>query len=337
MFTEILKHSSLESMPLLLEAVVSLTFASLPTQTQAIRTRSVSSEMESGRNSLMVDSDRLASNLAAFNMLQEVLLHKKPLLAGCMHGIESLSQSEFSSKVVEASKQCARVAMSAESANDIESSDEVCERILDTVLQVYSRHPDNCALLEPKFHMLALYFAGLNSFRSSEVKHMIHSTLEYVSIGATGDVPVHALQAASLTFLGLSEAVLGCADPSSVSETTINMHGFESVLSDTQGVKNTMIRLISFDNMLGEVLVQCGLMDTVLIPLLRMVEQDGARLVSRLHEHDGKVAEGALSVGAMTCTLLDELLKASPKNVERYRDLKAQVIQFCPSLFTSTF
>lgn len=313
-FAEILKHCSVQSMPILLEAVVSLTFA---TTAPKHRTRSVSSERGTEGSLSVVGSDRLASNLSAFKMLREVLLFKKSVLGGCMETIDTLSQSEFSRIVVEAAKQCAQVTMQETPSTDVSLDDEVCQQVLDTVLQVYSRHPDNCALLEPQFHMLALYFAGLNSFRSSEVKHMVHSTLEYVSIGATGEVPVHALQAASLTFLGLSEAVLTYSD---------TVRGFESVLLDTQAVKNTLTRLISFDNTLGEVLCSCGLMDTVLIPLLKIVEQEGVRLVGPLLEgKDSTVGKGPLSVGVMACTLLDELLKASPKNVKRYRDLKTQV------------
>jgi hypothetical protein len=325
-FTEILKNCSLKNLSPLLNAVISLTFASTSQVTVASRARSMSTSSDTTtRSSTGVnDTERIASNLTAFKMLQDLLLFKNSRLLECLwdesveeKNIEDLSQSEFSSKVMITARKCALLSMS-KTSNKTVVGDDICQLVLDTVLQIYSRHPDNCELLEPKFHMLSLYFAGLNSFRSSEMKHMVHSTLEYVSIGASGEIPVHALQAASLAFLGLADAVLDA--------TASDVDGFNSVLIDCQAVKSTLIRLISFDNSLGEVLCSCGLMNTVLIPLLNRVEKEGLGLV-KLSEGTSanKLAEGALSVGVMVCAILDELLKASSVNVEKYRELEAQV------------
>jgi hypothetical protein len=50
------------------------------------------------------------------------------------------------------------------------SREQLHLQLLSTVLQIYSNHPRNYSILEPKFHVLSLYLSLLSSFHLGELK-----------------------------------------------------------------------------------------------------------------------------------------------------------------------
>ena len=153
-------------------------------------------------------------NHAAVGLLQDFMVHLTPALTETLVG-DGMSQGEVAAGIMRAARGAAIRRLrrpppsSASSQTGYAGKDDECEQkrmhVLDALLQLYSSHPSNYAVVEPRYHLLSLFLTALTAYDSSEVKEMVLKTLEYVAL--TLNVPELAIQAASLTFLAMSEAV----------------------------------------------------------------------------------------------------------------------------------
>ncbi len=151
-------------------------------------------------------------------------------------------------------------------------------QLLGAVLQVYSNHPRNYSLLEPRFQVLSLYLGCLSSFLTPDLKVMVIKTLEYVCSGVANAVPTHALFAAAASFMACCETFLApgwkmTGSSSGSSGSSGSQEGGACWLTrelegDVELVAGTLEKLIQFDHQFVEVLGTTGVLGEVFYPLL---------------------------------------------------------------------
>ncbi len=212
--------------------------------------------------------------------------------------------------------------------------EELQLQLLGTLLQVYSNHPRNYALLEPKFQVLSLYLACLSSFHSPDLKLMVIKTLEYVCSGVANCAPSDALHAASYTFMACCETFLLGPEQAEDAAVARELH------DNVEMVCATLEKLIQFDHQFVEVLGTTGVLRDLFYPLLARavqvageaaVEQDLARSSTTTTNAASMTAtpSGVNEVVCLACRILTMMLQETPSVASRFfREVRLQQVVY---------
>ncbi|GAB5029584.1 wd repeat and fyve domain-containing protein 3 [Nannochloropsis oceanica] len=302
----------------------------------------VENEME--RMAVVNDGEGMAAlgnparNIAAFEVLRDVLVDATPVLramavpaeergwstkkAGKSAGTAaawkksppslgpqapSMDLTAVTRQSIEYLRQSSKVEQ--EYPGVVEEREELQLQLLSTLLQIYSNHPRNYALLEPRFQALSLFLACLSSFRSPDLKLMVIKTLEYVCSGVANCAPTDALHAAAYTFMSCCEAFLGAIhgeqqQQQQQQEKAAIVAVNKALHENVEMVCETLEKLMQFDHQFVEVLGTTGVLGEVFYPLL-----------ARAVEEANKTAAATAAAAAAAAIAIEEEHQAAKGNV----------------------
>ena len=249
----------------------------LVTMLACCRTRVTKNPFVGGKKEDKRDA-RLVTNPLAFDIVQDLMKENIPLLKEyeqVYSGERPKIEEEESWR--ELATFSMRTALNVRFGGDDDEPKDVDEfgvstELLVTTLQLYSDHPGNYAIIEDRYRILSLYLMAFPTFEDDSLKTLILKTLEYVFTGVAGPDALKPLKIASEIFFALCKSLLKAA---STVETDSEEDAivYEKLLQDADMVCGTFEKLLEFDNRVGQVLMDGGILTTKLNDILDLVTQ----------------------------------------------------------------
>ena len=237
---------------------------------------------------------KLATNPAAFDIVEELMVRSVPLLKEFdqVYGGQRPDISTEES-LTELATFSMRTALNVRFAGiNASGTDEfnLAMELLVTTLQMYSDHAKNYDIIEERHRILSYYLLAFPTFEDISLKVLILKTLEYVLTGVAGTDPMKPLTVASEIFFALCKSLLKGAsgiELDSEEESRI----YESLLLDTEMMCGTLEKLLEFDDRVSQIMIDGGILSSKLGEVLDYVMQVTGSIAENqngMFEMDGK-------------------------------------------------
>lgn len=161
---------------------------------------------------------------------------------------------------------------------------DLTSELLVTTLQLYSDHAKNFDLIESEYHMLSHYILAFPTFTDVSVKVLTLKTLEYVCTGLTaGANSLMPLRVVTEVFVSECKFLLRMASSVDDSHSDFVLAALAVTRQDLQMLRDTLVKLLEFDENLHHIMLECGLLGSkiddileILVPWLAKCGNDGA-------------------------------------------------------------
>ena len=256
-------HSSLENTPQMLELAIQLS---------RCKTSTPKREQISMQRSQSIDNDdMLVKNFEAFQILiDDLSLQSIPFLADFLDRNTKMNLDFLSEDFIQfACKDSVHTALSRDIEKDSSSnlpSLEISSTLLNTVLQLYSSHPNNFKIVESKYFILSRFLLAFPTFKDFSTKVLILKTLDFVfKNGSVSSSTRYPITVALEMFFALSVALLN--KDVNFSST----YDVDSVANDLNILCDTIENILENDEFIIDSTDEFELMDeklNVYLPLL---------------------------------------------------------------------
>jgi hypothetical protein len=259
---------------------------------------------------------KLASNLSAFTMIEELAYEAVPMLKMYVeendgkkpeittdeqsirdlasYSLEVATKTRFSSPSSHSKKQ-----------SDTSKSFDIVTDLLLSALQLYSDHVKNYDLLEDHCHFLTLYILAFPTFEEENLKILILKTVEFVVTGVTGSKALQPFSVLNEVFIGICKNLL----EESLKEVDQNAKVLEGLFADTDLINESLEKIFRFDGKVGPQIMQSG-------KITKMVDSIAEILLKELEKNKGtwqttfKDEEGTIFTEPPTATPFDAVCAA---------------------------
>ena len=241
-------------------------------------------DLENGDHDMYMDlradqdneNSKLASNPAAFDIIEDLMVRSVPLLKEFdqVYGGERPEISTEES-LRELSTFSMRTALNVRFAGiSAASTDEfdLAMELLVTTLQMYSDHAKNYDIIEERHSILSYYLLAFPTFEDVSLKVLILKTLEYVLTGVAGTDAIKPLTVASEIFFALCKSLLKGANGIEL-DSDEEAKIYESLLMDAEMMCGTIEKLLEFDERVSQIMIDGGLLSNKLGEVLDYVMQ----------------------------------------------------------------
>ena len=146
---------------------------------------------------------------------------------------------------------------------------DLTSELLVTTLQLYSDHAKNFDLIESEYHMLSHYILAFPTFTDVSVKVLTLKTLEYVCTGLTaGANSLMPLRVVTEVFVSECKFLLRMASSVVDDDSDFVLAALAVTGQDLQMLRDTLVKLLEFDENLHHIMLECGLLGSKIDDIL---------------------------------------------------------------------
>jgi hypothetical protein len=283
----------------LLELVTTLACCKTELDPETARNLDGQDDGDMHESSVRADQDKenskLATNPAAFDIVEDLMVRSVPLLKE-FDQVYGGERPEITSEesLKELSTFSMRTALNVRFAgvNTANSGEfDLAMELLVTTLQMYSDHAKNYDIIEERHSILSYYLLAFPTFEDVSLKVLILKTLEYVLTGVAGTDAIKPLTVASEIFFALCKSLLKGANGIELdSEEEAKI--YEDLLMDAEMMCGTIEKLLEFDSRVAPIMLDGGVLSVKLTEVLEYVMQVTdtiAKQDSEMFDADGKL------------------------------------------------
>ena len=241
------------------------------------------------------ENSKLATNPAAFDIVEDLMVRSVPLLKE-FDQVYGGERPEITSEesLKELSTFSMRTALNVRFAGGSAANAGVFDlamELLVTTLQMYSDHAKNYDIIEERHSILSYYLLAFPTFEDLSLKVLILKTLEYVLTGVAGTDAIKPLTVASEIFFALCKSLLKGANGIEL-ESEEEAKIYEDLLMDAEMMCGTIEKLLEFDGRVAPIMLDGGILSVKLSEILEYVMQvtdSIARQDPEMFDADGKL------------------------------------------------
>lgn len=240
-----------------------------------------------------VAENRVAMNTNAFEIMDDLMIKSIPLFeayrlehGGARPTFSGASLPEKTDFAVEYAWKMQRGHFDGTYCDVVGGvgSVDLTSELLVTTLQLYSDHAKNFDLIESEYHMLSHYILAFPTFTDVSVKVLTLKTLEYVCTGLTsGANSLMPLRVVTEVFVSECKFLLRMASSAYDDDSDFVLAALAVTGQDLQVLRDTLVKLLEFDENLHHIMLECGLLGSkiddilgILITWLAKCGNDGA-------------------------------------------------------------
>ncbi|KAL3923251.1 MAG: hypothetical protein SGILL_001759, partial [Bacillariaceae sp.] len=243
----------------------------------------------------MADPDhvKLASNPAAFDIMEDLMYQTNPMLTLYMEENDKKpnvsSEEDVRAMAAYSLRAALKTRLSIKGGRSPERSDkqkskkkedktksfDVATDLLLSALQLYSEHVQNYDLLEDKCSFLTLYILAFPTIDDENLKVLILKTIEFVVTGITGSKALQPFSVLSEVFVSICKGLLeeGMKDDGDEGKQL----AMDGLFADTDLINDSLEKLFRFDGKVGPQIMQSG-------KITKMVDDIAQMLLKELQE-----------------------------------------------------
>ncbi|KAG7347447.1 WD40 repeat-containing protein [Nitzschia inconspicua] len=261
-------------------------------------------DTDSEEIALMVDPNhnKMASNPAAFKIMEDLLYETNPMLRSYMSENGKKPDLSTEQAVREMSGYSLRTAVrdrfgASEGSNETGSDSktfDVATDLLLAALQLYSEHFRNYDVLEDQCKFLTLYILSFPTISDENLKVLILKTIEFVITGITGSKALQPFSVLSEVFVSICKSLLeeGMKSGDDFRKAAV----MEGLFADTGLINESLEKLFRFDGKVGPQIMQSGKITTMVDNIAQMLlhelkEKKNIWLVSYVDDEGKTVVE----------------------------------------------
>ena len=265
--------------PRLLELVTALVCCKIGSESPAKGLEDGNGDALEAAESMDLAESKVAMNTNAFEIMDDLMMKSIPFLGAYKETHDghrpSFDEMQDFSDMADFSIQYAWELLHGNVSNEKKDDEaDLISELLVTTLQLYSDHAKNFDLIESEYHMLSHYILAFPTLTDVSVKVLTLKTLEYVCTGLAKANSVVPLRIAAEIFMSMSKKLTKSASSNDQPAQDEAQDAFETALMDLQMMRDTLTKLLEFDENVIYVMLDCGLLGSFIDDLLDLIMID---------------------------------------------------------------
>mmetsp|Transcript_52944 Transcript_52944/g.59928 ORF Transcript_52944/g.59928 Transcript_52944/m.59928 type:complete len:3670 (+) Transcript_52944:117-11126(+) len=261
-----------------------------------------------GKGNTNIENLKIASNPAAFNLIEELMYHAVPMLQMYVeehngNKPEIVNEQSIRDLATYSLQVATKIRFNYRKESigssllkknniiEISKTFDIVTDLLLSALQLYSEHVQNYDLLEERSHFLTLYILAFPTFEEENLKILILKTVEFVVTGVTGSKALQPFSVLSEIFVVICKSLLeeGLKNTEEENRTI----ALEGLFADTALINESLEKIFWFDGKVGSQIIQSGkitkMVDNIAEMLLKKLEDNKSSWQITFKDDDGNV------------------------------------------------